>query len=301
MSAVEVPDGRLTVTAKRLAPGSVKTLGKSLLRAYAMVGSVRRPLPDYLVVGAKRCGTTSLQNYLLAHPGVAPLFPAAQHIKGVHYFDRNAARPVSWYRSFFPLSVPGRTRRVCGEASPYYFIHPRAAERAARVVPKAKIIVLLRDPAQRALSQYRDEVRNGQEPLPFAAAVASEPARLAPELERMARDQHYYSFVHEHLCYLTWGRYAEHLSRWLAVFPREQVLVLRSEDLFERPTDLYNEVTDFLDLPVHRPGSFRRYNATPEVEPDARAVRELQAYYAPHNAALVELLPFTARWGWSVA
>ncbi|MGI9157983.1 MAG: sulfotransferase domain-containing protein [Marmoricola sp.] len=295
------PGNRLTGTAKRLTPPSVRTTAKSLLRTYARSGSARRRLPNFLIIGAKRCGTTSLQSYLVAHPSVAAPFPAAANIKGVHYFDRNADQPVGWYRSFFPMDVPGRSPRVCGEASPYYFIHPRAAERAGRVVPKAKIIALLRDPSQRAISHYRDEVRNGYEPLALADALAAEERRIAPELARMDADEHYYSFVHEHLCYLTWGRYAQHLSRWLTVFPPEQVLVLRSEDLFERPAHLYREVTDFLELPPYRLAAFPRYNGSGPAEPDDAVLRRLRDYYAPYNETLVRLLPSTATWGWTGA
>lgn len=294
-------DGLLTTYTKRLTSPAVRGTAKSAVRSYAQLSSGRRRLPDFLVIGAKRCGTTSLQNYLLAHWGVAPLFPRVQNIKGVHYFDRNANQPISWYRSFFPLDLPGRRSRICGEASPYYFIHPRAAERAAEAVPRAKIIALLREPAQRALSHYRDEVRNRHEPLSLREAVAAEPGRLDAALDRMRRDEHYYSFVHEHLCYLTWGRYAEHLARWLAVFPPERVLVLRSEDLFERPAELYGDVTRFLNLPSYIPNAFPRYNATPQAAPDDSATAALRRYYAPHNSELAKLLPQAAGWDWPMA
>lgn len=283
-------DAPLVRGAKRLLPSPAKRATGTVLRAYGTLTAPWRSLPDFLVIGAKRCGSTSLYSYVLQHPDVAPMFPAAEGKKGTHYFDRHSTRSMPWYRSHFPRSSSGR---LCGEASTYYFSHPYSAQRAAATVPGAKLVALLREPGERAFSQYRDEVKNGNETLSFADALAREPERLEPELERMRADPHYYSFRHEHLSYLTWGRYAEHLERWLEVFPRDQLLVLRSEDLFAEPERVFRRVTDFLGLTPFAP-PFRRYNEAPagRLDPAARAL--LTTYYEPHNARLGELLGPTA-------
>jgi len=278
--------------AKRLLPPSVKHVGSAVLRTYGMATSPLRALPDFLLVGAKRCGSTSLYTYLLQHPDVATLFPAAEGRKGTHYLDRHSERSTAWYRSHFPLRRRGR---LCGEASTYYFAHPAAAQEAAALVPSAKIIVLLREPADRAFSQYRDEVKNGNEQLSFADALAAEDHRLAPELERMRRDRHYYSFVHEHLAYTGWGRYVDHLERWLGAYGHDQLLVLRSEDMFSTPETVYRRCTDFLGLEPFTP-AFRRHNAAPEAPTDAQALTGLREYYAPYNARLAALLPSAPSW-----
>lgn len=297
MTLTSLPDGPLTETAKRIVPEGAKTVAKSVLRAYGRLSSPLRSLPDYLIIGAKRCGTTSLHNYLLGHPEVATMFPATEHIKGVHYFDRRPDRSRWWYRSFFPLRRPTGGRPVCGEASPYYLIHPLAAERAAATVPHAKIIALLREPAERAFSHYRDEVKLGHETLSFADAIAAEPGRMRPELDRIAADPTYYSRWHEHLSYVTWGRYVEHLARWRCFFPAEQMLVLRSEDLFERPGDTVRRVTDFLGLHPHAAPHYPQYNATSRTLSDRRVVEELRSYYRPYNERLNGLLPNAPLWG----
>lgn len=295
MTVTALPDGRLAGTAKRVTPVRAKTAVKSVLRAYGCATSRFRQGPDYLIIGAKRCGTTSMHNYLLGHPDVASLFPAAERIKGIHYFDRQPYRSEMWYRSFFPIRRSAR-RLVIGEASPYYLIHPAAAERAARVAPEAKIIALVREPAERALSHYRDERGLGNETLSFREAINAEPDRVAAELRRMAADPNYYSFVHEHLCYLSWGRYAEHLERWASFFPREQMLVLRSEDLFAKPEETVRRVTDFLDLPAHAAGTYPRYNATRLDAADSAVIQELRAYYRPFNAQLRLAFPDLVLW-----
>ena len=228
-----------------------------------MASAALRPLPDFLVIGAKRSGTTSLHNWLLAHPDVLPLFPSARRlplradIKGVHHFDAAPMRSVWWYRSHFPSS-PGRAlaarraggaRVVAGEATPYYLHHPHAPARAAAVVPDARLIVLLRDPVERAWSHWKEQRRRGFEPLAtFEEAIDAEPGRLAGEAERLAADPAYRSFAHEHQSYVTTGRYLEPLARWQAAFPPEQLLVLRSEDAFADPKGTFAVVLDFLGL-----------------------------------------------------
>jgi hypothetical protein len=289
-------DTSVVRTAKRVLPGPVKSAAASGLRAYGMLTSPLRGVPDYLLIGAKRCGSTSLHTYLCQHPDVLPLFPAAARRKGTHYFDRDPHRSLAWYRSHFRIVPPRSVRRARGEASTYYFLHPRAADRAAALAPAAKVIVLLREPAERAFSHYRDEVKNGHEHLSFSDAVAAEESRVAPELVRMAVDPHYYSFSHEHFSYVSWGHYAEHLRRWLAACGRKQVLVLRSEDLFNRPQEVYGQVTDFLGLVPFHPGHFDRYNAAPRGERDEEVIRRLREHYASHNAELRQLLPSLPAW-----
>ena len=112
-------------------------------------------LPDFVIIGAQRCGTSSLYSYLIEHPQIAPATR-----KELHYFDLNYAAGDEWYRSQFPqfpdTPFDGRLT-VTGEASPYYLFHPMAAERCASVVPDAKLIVMVRDPVERAYSHYHHE------------------------------------------------------------------------------------------------------------------------------------------------
>ncbi|HEX9782521.1 MAG TPA: hypothetical protein VGA56_07280, partial [Opitutaceae bacterium] len=104
-------------------------------------------MPDFIILGAQKAGTTSLYAYLLEHPQVLPA-----RKKEVHYFDLRYERGERWYRSHFPsqraMQARGRSlgnRVITGEATPYYLFYPRAPERVASVVPNAKFIVLLRD------------------------------------------------------------------------------------------------------------------------------------------------------------
>ena len=200
---------------------------KWALRRYGMATAASRGLPDFLVIGAKRGGSTSLYKNLARTPGVLPLFPVREQVKGTYYFDVHHDRGERWYRSHFPMVDDRRTGAVAGEASPYYLSHPWAAERAAALVPDARIVALLRDPVARAHSHYKERVKQGIEDLPsFAAAIAAEDDRLAGEVEHMLDDPTYVSWNHLNFGYLAQSDYATGLARWLDHYPADQVLVL---------------------------------------------------------------------------
>lgn len=271
-------------------PG-VRNVVRSVARSWGTATADRRGLPDFLVVGTKRGGTTTLFRALQSHPGVAPLFPSRQHTKSPHYFDLHYDRGESWYRSFFPTTRALGQDRLTGEASPYYMFHPLAPGRIATDLPSVRLLVLLRDPVERAASHHWDRVQHGVELLPLELAVAMEPERLAGERERMEADPGYQSHAYEHFSYLARGRYAEQVEQLIGLFGRDRLLVARSEDLYADPQRTYDDVLEFLGLPPHRPSTFGRHHAhegRPAVPDALRA--DLQTYFAPHNQRLAELL-----------
>jgi hypothetical protein len=242
-------------------------------------------LPDFIIIGTQRGGTTSLYNYLSEHPRVAP---ARQ--KEIHYFSRQYDRGRDWYEAFFPRHR-GLRGRITGEASPYYLFHPYSPQRVKDLCPDAKLICLLRDPVARAFSQYRLSVRNGWETLSFEDAIAAEQSRLAPELERLARLPYYESFSHGSHSYVSRGRYIEQLPGWMQLFGRSQLLIVRSEDLFEDAPSVYAEVLAFLGLPDHELRSYERFNAGAEAEqiaPETR--RSLVDHFRGYNEELYRFL-----------
>lgn len=288
----------------RLRAESIPTLPtplRALLRngvwAYGRATASARPLPDFLVIGAQKAGTTALYAYLRWHPQVTG--PAW---KEVSFFDRHYGRGEAWYRGQFPSRpwlwlTGGRTGRrpLVGEASPSYVLHPHAPERVHALVPNARLVVLLRNPVDRALSHYHHEVALGREPLSFEEALEREPERVDGELERLG-DTRYFSHAWWDFTYLARGRYAEQLERWLAVFPREQLLVLASERLRREPAATYARVLDHLgagpyDLPSYPPIFEREYAP---MEPATRL--RLEQYYAPHNERLSVLVGEDLGW-----
>jgi Sulfotransferase domain len=249
---------------------------------YGRATSFARPLPGFLILGAQKAGTTALYAYLRWHPNVTG--PAW---KEVSYFDRHYRRGVHWYRGHFPLR-PGD--RLVGEASPGYLFHPLAPERVRATVPEARLIVLLRDPVERALSHYHHEVVLGREPLTFEQAIEAEPERTSGEEERLARDPGYFSHLWWDYTYLARGLYAEQLERWLAVFSREQLLVVASDELAAEPRETYARVLEFLGAPPHELESYPRVyeQSYGEMGPDTR--HRLALYFDEPNRRLYELL-----------
>ena len=248
----------------------------------------RRALPDAVILGAQKCGTSSLQGYLVQHPGViAPLR------KEVHYFDLNHGQCEAWSRAHFGKEgEPGLNI----DASPYYLFHPAVPARMHALLPDAKLIVLLRNPVRRAYSHYWHERDKGRESLSFEDAIAAEPARLGQAEAQLASGEKASSREHQLHSYLARGRYAEQLERWLAVYPRERVLVLRFEDFVGAPLAGLNRTLEFLGLSPMTQLDVEARNTRnyPPMSDDTAA--KLREYYAPHNRRLEALLGREMGW-----
>lgn len=217
-----------------------------------------RMLPDFLIIGTMRGGTSSLYKYLGVHPDVS-----ASIRKETEFFSRYYDRGLDWYQAHFPLARDGarfRSRRMTFEATPYYLLHPLVPERAADALPNCKIVVMLRDPATRAWSHHAHLTRLGFESLPFEQAIAAEAGRLGGEEKRMIDDPSYFSVQHHRFSYLIRGRYAEQIERWLQFFPRDSFLFIDSSSFFREPSAIYGEILSFLQLPDYEPASFSNWS-----------------------------------------
>lgn len=284
----------------KFVPAPVRRATKRGVRVLFTAPTSRmRVLPDFLIIGVQRAGTTSLYRYLTQHPAVRPIVLT----KGAHYFDTNYHEGIDWYRAFFPTRwrkalIERRlgTRMLTGEGSPYYVFHPLAPHRIKEVLPDVKLILMLRDPVERAYSHYHHEVARGFETLSFEEAIRCEPQRLAGERERMIADPTYNSFEYQHHSYLARGRYLEQILTWHALFPPEQLLILKSEEFFAEPEAGFDRVLRFLGLPPWRPRKFERFNARRYAPMDPGTRRELIRHFAEPNRALAEYLGTELGW-----
>jgi hypothetical protein len=247
-----------------------------------------RALPDALIIGAMKSGTSSLHHYLTQHPQVVPPLR-----KEVHYFDLNFARGEPWYRANFGRAEAGGLNL---DSSPYYLFHPLVPQRAHALLPNARLIVLLRDPVRRSYSHYWHECDKGREPLSFEDAIAAEPGRIERDHTRLASGEIERSTDHQYFSYLARGRYAEQLKRWLQLYPREHLLVLRFEDLARDPLPVLNRTLEWLGLPGMASARLEARNTRRYPPIAAETAARLREYFAPHNAELESLLgqPF----GW---
>ena len=203
--------------------------GVEVSQTLGWVGARWRSYPDFVIIGAQKSGTTSLYRYMIQHPSIL-----AASKKEIHYFDIRYQNGDLWYRSHFPFSVLTKNRTfITGEASPYYLFHPHALTRMRQVIPKTKIIILLRNPVDRAISHFFHEKKRQRETLLPEKAFQEEEERIEPEYTKMLKDPSYNSPVYKNFSYKKRGVHIDQIQRCFQEFPKEQVLVLKSEDFFQ--------------------------------------------------------------------
>jgi hypothetical protein len=251
-------------------------------------------LPDLLIIGAQKGGTSFLYNLLSGHP----YFEAAVQ-KEVHFFDTpKFRRGVDWYSTHFPQQQQRNGHRVItGEASPYYLFYPHAARRVAEIIPQAKLIALLRNPIDRAYSDYQDTLRQGHETLSFEEALNLEKERLRGEKDKILANEHYRSISYRRYSYLSRGVYVDQLKEWHRYFDPEQLLILKSEDLFARPSEILELVVEFLGVPERTFELEGERNEGRYSEPMNSDTRQwLKDYFEPRNRRLYEYLGVDFAW-----
>jgi len=259
-----------------------------------------RMLPSFLIVGAQRCGTTSMFHVLSQHPAV---FSPLLNKKELHFFDHKYDRGLRWYQSHFPIRARARIAArgagiapVAFEGSPYYMFHPLAPERIERDLPGVRLLVLVRDPVERAYSQHAHQVGLGLETESFEQALELEDARIEGEADRILADPSYFGRNHWLYAYRTRGHYADQLEHLERVFGRDRILVIDSGDFFADPGPTYDQVLEFLGLPDRGRPTFVPQNARPR-SPMPEALRaKLEAHYRPHDERLAAWLGREPSW-----
>ena len=227
--------------------------------------------PDFIIIGAQRCGTTSLRAYLSAHPDV--IKPISNEI---HYFDVHYAKGSRWYEHMLGRQQLSKLRF---DKTPEYLVSSKAPYRIQAYCPDAKLIVMLRNPVDRIISQYRLVKRLGIEKRPFASAYTGTPRTKI----------FWYS-------YLGRGHYAEQLAHWFKLFPREQFHFVHSEHFYQNTDADYQNILKFVGLKAHHP-PYQAYGGAPSnLKISDELVNKLRAYYRPLNEQLYKLLGYDFDW-----
>jgi hypothetical protein len=200
-------------------------------------------LPNFLGIGAQKCGTTTLHRLLEKHPQI--FLPKC---KEVHFFDLKFEKGIDWYKENFKRA---NTKSICGEITPYYLFHPDAPERIKSITPDAKLIILLRDPIDRAISQYYHSKERGFEWLDIASALYAEKERIQGNSKGSLQKHSYTSR----------SKYINQLIKYEERFKQEQILICKSEEFFNEMEETWNHIQDFLDLEhVEIPGEAIKAN-----------------------------------------
>lgn len=293
---------KLTASKDRF-PRWFKDVANVTTRRYGVATARWRPTPDFLIIGTKRGGTTSMWNWLVDHPAVLPMFPGPRGLKSTDYFFEGGQAGERWYRSHFHSTAyrSAVTRRrgypvVTGEASPLYMYDPRVCAQVSQLMPQVKVIIQLRNPVKRAVSHWQERVKQGVEHLSFPDALAAEAGRTEGQLARMMEDASYYSQAYDWYSYRDRGIYRPQVERWLAAFPADQVMIVQSEDFSRDEQGTMDQVSDFLGIPRHQRPAYGRHNQSPPVAVDPGILRELGDFYRPHNRELSSLLGTDYGW-----
>ncbi|BAI89713.1 tetratricopeptide repeat protein [Arthrospira platensis NCB002] len=244
--------------------------------------------PNFLIIGTQKGGTTSLYNYLSKHPQVLPCIK-----KEVYFWTMLFYRGLDWYLSHFP-HLATSAKFITGEATPHYLETLEVPQRVWEVFPSMKLIVLLRNPIIRSFSHYYHWQRLMWEKRSWQAAFTS-------ELEIMSNldDIDFFNApaLQGQKKYLARGIYIDFLANWMSVFPREQFLIIRSEDFYEHPQAILNQVLEFLELPPHQLHKYHPFNAGEyEVDRQDAVFQQLQEFFRPHNQKLEEFLGRQLNW-----
>ncbi|MCZ2402936.1 sulfotransferase domain-containing protein [Paenarthrobacter sp. Z7-10] len=256
-----------------------------------------RMLPSLIIIGAQRSGTTTLYRMLSEHPSV--IRPTAS--KGVGYFDLNYHRGLRWYRGHFPLKAltaggSAPDSRITFESSGYYSHHPLAVPRLAEDLPGVKLLMMLRDPVDRAYSAHRHEYNRGFETESFERALELEPERLHGEVEKMQADPAYQSFAHRHHAYLGRSRYWEQVSKIHEAVGKDRLYLVDADRFFARPHEEFEEIQRWLGLPRWQPEKVMAWNAQPREPMEPQLRERLMSYFEPYDQQLAEAASIPLSW-----
>ena len=269
----------------------------SILSIFRAVTGKFRVLPDFIIIGAAKSGTTSLYDYLIQHPYIYSAL-----WKEIYFFDRYYGRGISWYKANFPSKIYKffitRIQKkpfLTGEATPTYIHHPLTPKRISEFLPDIKLIILLRNPVDRAYSHYQMEKKLGFENHSFEEAIELENFRLKGENEKIIKNMNYYSYKRQIYSYLTSGIYIDQLKLWMEYFPKKQFLIINSEDFENNPNKVFEDVESFLNID-HFKIKFSKKNVGKynPINPETR--KKLSDFFIPHNERLYSFL--NQNYGW---
>lgn len=249
--------------------------------------------PNFIIIGAGKAGSTSLYSWLTKHPSVLQALD-----KEVQFFRKDFyLLGEKWYSQQFPIT-PKNSDFITGEATPWYLFESGVASRISRHCPEVRLIVLLRNPVRRALSQYKMFYKQGIDSRNFLNAVSSERKHLENFTLDSVCSNHFLDqdYWIDEKGYLLYGLYAHLLYPWLQEFPREQILILKSEDFFSDPQSNLDSVFAYLGLPKYTLSEYKNSNLNQYSPMNSELYKTLSDFYEPHNQMLEEMLGVRFNW-----
>ena len=260
-------------------------------RGVSGITASSRVLPDFIIVGTVRSGTTSLYYNICEHPSV---LPAAYDEIG--FFDSNYNLGIEWYRSMFPKQKEIEEVRkntgfaITGEDTPFYFWKKEAIDRIFQCVPNVKIISIFRNPVDRAYSNYNLGVRANTEKSTFEDAIDEEIEFLENNSFRDSIDQK--------RSYITKGVYEKQMKSWFDVFPRKQIHILSTEEMEQKPQETLLKIFKFLEIPEYTIKNPQKQKSAKYEKMNVETRKRLLDYYQPFNEKFFKII--NQRFNWEI-
>lgn len=266
---------------------------RNIHRFYCNLTGCLHLSPNFYIIGVEKSGTSSLFGYLTQHPYIKK--PVA---KELNFYNKYYDRGTDWYKVNFPFKSVNFNKdlQITGEASVRYFDYPHTIKRIKKLTPNAKFILLLRNPVDRAFSEFASTSRFGNEKLSFEEAIKQEKQRTDPEYQKMIEDENYYHENFFRFGYLRRGIYIDFLIKWFDNFPKENFLIIKSEDFFENPSQYYNKTLDFLDLPNWELDEYKIWRKVNTRKMNSKLRKDLIEFFRPYNQQLYSLLGQNFDW-----
>ncbi|ELS04094.1 sulfotransferase family protein [Xenococcus sp. PCC 7305] len=244
--------------------------------------------PEFSIIGAMKGGTTSLYQYITQHPHVIPAIK-----KEIHFFDKNHQKGIDWYLSHFPFIINNRNY-ISGEASPGYLTND-IGKYILELFPNMKIICLLRNPVERSISHYFHNVKLGYEKNSIEHAMGLSVNNLSTFSKLSTLEER--EKLLKHNSYINHSLYAYHLEKWLNIIPLEQILIIKSEDLFESPEETVSKIVKFLGIKEFNNIQYKAYNSgTYFQKVSSDIIEDLSSAFMPYNSQLIEKLGININW-----
>ena len=258
-------------------------------RHYYYLSSPLRVLPKCFVIGVVRSGTTSLYHYLGQHPCIGP-----SAYDEIGYFDENYHLGINWYKSLFPTKftrdkiIKKHGKFLTYDVTPFYIYNPLVTRRIFESFPQAKIISNLRNPIDRAYSNYIIMLQDGDTTKTFEEIVKMEMNEIDKSKSKLNDESYIVDTFYENL--LARGFYANQLEVWFEKFQKNQLLMISTEDLAQKTDQVLTKVFEFLDLPYFKIRDFTKQNKReyPPMKDETRKL--LIEFYKPHNEKLYSLI-----------
>lgn len=241
------------------------------------------PLPDYMIIGETKCGTTSFYNYLIKHPKIIDTYGNGDQLdptystKEIRFFDRYYAKGLDWYKRCFPDTKPDE---ITGEATPMYMYRATALHRIHKVLPDIKLIVMLRNPVDRLYSNFQHAYK-------WIPGWKQKYSSFESFLNS-AHDVDYY-MIEKGLYYYT-------LLKWFRLFPRRQFHIFSLEEMMSNPQAAYTRTLKFLGVEAFQLSEFKVFRKLYYSDITNSVRGELVDFYYPYNQMLYELLEKNFDW-----